>query len=285
MIAKYLDLMKPRIGTMVMVSTLIGYLLASEGKIQPVVLVITLIGTFLSCAGAATLNCYLERESDARMKRTCMRPLVTGEISPANALALGILLVLSGTSLLAAQVNLLTGFLALLTAFLYVLVYTPLKRITWLNTMVGAIPGAMPPMGGWVAHTGHLDFGAWVMFSILFLWQHPHFFAIAWMYKDDYAAAGIKMLPVVDPDGRSTFRQIKIYSLLLIPVSLIPAFWGHLGSAYVIATGFAGAAMLYVGLLASESRSRDDAWKLLKTSLIFLPALLIGILIDYKLSV
>jgi len=279
----YLELFKLKIGFMELVATLIGYLLGSQGRIDFWPLSATLVGTLLSCCGAATLNCYIERDIDPLMQRTCMRPIARGIISPASALGVGVTLVLGSVTFLALTVNLLTAFLALLTCFLYVLVYTPLKRLTWLNTLVGAIPGAIPPLGGWAAATGQLSLGAWVLFVILFIWQHPHFYAIAWIYRKDYESAGLKMLPVVDPSGESTFRQILIYSLILVPVSILPAMSGILGPIYLIGATFVSSAMLYVGFIVSDTRTEADARKLLKTSLFFLPGLLISIVLDSHL--
>jgi protoheme IX farnesyltransferase len=276
----YCTLSKPRIVTLVLVTTAIGYFFGGQGIRSYETLFITLVGTALCCAGAAVLNCYIERDVDKLMKRTMTRPLPTGEITPSEALAFGILLVLAGTTLLAWQVNLLTGFLALLTAFLYVLVYTPLKRITWLNTFVGAIPGALPPMGGWAAATGDLSLGAWVLFLILFVWQHPHFYAIAWMYKEDYLRGGLKMLPCVEPDGESTFRQVIWYSILLIPISLLPTVMGMSGYVYLAGALVLGVGMLLSGLTVAKSRTVADAKKLLRTSVIYLPLLLILIVTD-----
>lgn len=279
-LAAYRELTKPGILLMVLVTTAIGFFFSAHG-ISPIgVFIETLFGTALCCGGAAVLNNYLERDIDARMKRTKARPLPAGIVSPQEALSLGILLVLGGTSLLVWRVNLLTGFLALLTSFLYVLVYTPLKRVTWLNTIIGAIPGAIPPMGGWAAASGDLGLGAWVLFLILFLWQHPHFYAIAWMYKEDYARGGFKMLPVVEPDGKSTFRQILVTSALLIPVSLVPSFIGMSGAVYFVGALLLGIAMLIYGIGLYASKSVADAKKLLRASIVYLPLLLVLIVAD-----
>jgi protoheme IX farnesyltransferase len=239
-----------------------------------------LLGTALSSGGAAVLNNYIERDCDQKMHRTKTRPLPKGIITPPEALQFGLTLVLMGVTLLAWQVNLLTGFLSLLTVFLYVLVYTPLKRITWWNTVIGAIPGALPPMGGWTAATGHLDLGAWIVFLILFVWQHPHFYAIAWMYKDDYERGGFKMLPVVDPDGRSTFRQVIWFSVALLPVSLLPTYFGMAGMVYGWGIAILGIVMLMIGLNLQKSRSVQDAKRLLRASVIYLPLFFILILCD-----
>src|SRR5579863_7044958 len=191
---------------MVLVTTTLGFLLGSGRHGSFAVLLLTLLSVGGATGGAAALNNYLERDFDAKMARTRRRALPAGLIEPSRALSFGVALVLVGVLLLAVAVNLLSGFLVLLAAFLYVLVYTPLKRITWWNTTFGAIPGAIPPMAGWAAATGHIGPGAWVLFAILFAWQHPHFFAIAWMFRDDYRAAGFKMLPAVEPDGQRTVR-------------------------------------------------------------------------------
>jgi len=276
----YLELTKPRIVSLVLVTAAIGFFLGGQSLRPFSLLFYMLIGTALSCGGAAVLNCFLEREADAKMKRTCKRVLPSGKISPADALGFGLLLVLLGTILLVWKVNLLTGFLALLTTFLYVLVYTPLKKVTWLNTFIGAIPGALPPLGGWAAATGELSLGAWVLFAILFVWQHPHFYAIAWMYKDDYGRGGFKMLPVVEPDGKSTFRQIVVYSLILIPVSLLPTIIGMSGYIYFWGALFLGCYMLLEGLSLYRTKTASGARGLLRTSIIYLPLLLILIVTD-----
>jgi protoheme IX farnesyltransferase len=279
----YISLTKPRIALMVVITAALGFFLASGGVLSPVsVFAIMLLGTWLSCSGASVLNQYLERDVDARMRRTCLRPLPRGQISPLAALSFGIFLTLAGTSLLVVGVNLLTGFLALLTSFLYVLVYTPLKRTTWLNTAIGAIPGALPPMGGWSAATGELGIGAWLLFCLLFLWQHPHFYAIAWMYREDYERGGLKMLPVVEPDGIRTFRQILGFSLLLLGVSVVPFAVGMSGSIYLVGAVILGAMMVWYGWVLSKSHSVSDARKVLRASIAYLPLLLILLVADLK---
>lgn len=277
----YRELSKPSILFLVMLTTAVGYFLGSKtiGVHDFSTLLLTLLGTGLSCAGSSALNNYLERDIDCNMKRTFRRPIPSGNLSPQEALAYGIITILLGTCLLAATVNMLTGFLALLTAFLYVLVYTPLKRVTWWNTFIGAIPGALPPMGGWAAATGNLGLGAWILFFIMFFWQHPHFYAIAWMYKEDYLRGGFKMLPVVEPDGRSTFRQIIIYTILMLTASIAPVYSGMAGMVYFSGALILGIAMLIVGFVLYESKSVQDARKLLRASIIYLPlliALIIG---------
>jgi protoheme IX farnesyltransferase len=279
----YLELTKPRILVMVLVTTTLGFLLGG-GSRGPMVLFLTLLGVGSATGGAAVLNNYLERDFDAKMVRTRGRALPAGLIQPFRALAFGVSLVLSGVLLLVWAANLLTGFLVLLAAFLYVLVYTPLKRITWWNTTFGAIPGAIPPMAGWAAATGHIGPGAWALFAILFAWQHPHFFAIAWMFRNDYRAAGFKMLPVVEPSGQRTVRLAVGFSLVLIGVSLIPTFIGMAGWVYFFGTLSIGLLMLIVALRFAHDRSVGSARRLLKASVLYLPLLLLFIFLDVGLK-
>ena len=269
----YIELSKPSIFGLVLVTTALGYYFAGKGVQDRGILAWTLLGAALTCAGSGALNHFVERDSDAKMNRTRNRPIPKGIISPANALAYGILAVLSGVTLLCWKVN-------LLTAFLYVLVYTPMKKISWLNTSIGAIPGAIPPMGGWAAATNHLDPGAWVLFLILFAWQHPHFYAIAWLCKEDYAKAGFKMLPVVDPDGISTFRQSIFFCLMLLAVSVVPAFIGMSGKIYLAGALVLGFGFLYAGWQLLRSHSMVDARRLLGASVLYLPLLLVVIIVD-----
>ena len=278
--AAYIELLKPNIMSLVLVTTVLGYYLGGDGIDSFLRLFITLLGTALTAGGAGALNHYLERDADKLMQRTKNRPIPSGLIAPGNALVFGIILVLIGTIILVTQINLLTGFLSILTAFLYVLVYTPLKKITWLNTSIGSIPGALPPMGGWAAATGNIETGAWILFAIMFFWQHPHFYAIAFMCKEDYERANLKMLPVLETDGKRTNRQIIWHSLLLIPVSLMPSYIGLLGMTY-----FWGALILGIGYFVSgfpliKNYSLQNAKLLLKSSVIYLPALFLIIILD-----
>lgn len=276
----YLELTKPRILVMILVTTALGYYMGAQGIDSWLRFIITLVGTGLTSGGAAALNCYVERDIDSQMHRTKNRALPLGKIEPGRALLLGLSLVVGGTVLLCWQVNLLTGLLALMTAFLYVVIYTPLKQYTWLNTFVGAIPGAIPPLGGWAAATGELSFPAWILFLILFLWQHPHFYAIAWMYKDDYKRGGLQMLPVVQPDGLSTFRQVIVYGALLIPISLLPTVIGLSGAIYFWGALAAGIWFLSAGVRLGLYRGVQDARKVLRVSIIYLPLLLLLIVLD-----
>ena len=276
MLAAYLELAKPRITFLVALTAAFGYYLGSVGQVQEMAALLEfLAGTALVAGGAGVLNHLLERDVDRRMHRTRDRPLPAGRVGASSALSFGICLVLAGLAILLLTANLLTAFLALLSAFLYVVVYTPMKRMTWLNTSFGAIPGALPPMGGWVAATGQVDAGAWALFAILFAWQHPHFFAIAWLFRDDYGRGGFKMLPVVEPDGRSTCRQIIGFSVLLIPLSVLPTLLGLSGMVYMVGAILLGLGMLGAAILLTISRSNLDARRLLKASVIYLPLLLI----------
>jgi protoheme IX farnesyltransferase len=268
----YVELTKPRIVAFELITTAIGCYLAGGFVSVP-----ALLGIALTAGGAAVLNNYLERDEDALMERTRQRALPAGKILPSRALAFGVGLILVGVTVL-SSVNLLTGFLGLLAAFLYVLVYTPLKRVTWWNTTIGAIPGALPPLCGWAAATGSLAPGAWALFAIMVAWQHPHFYALAWLYRDDYRRAGFRMLPVIDETGKRTFRQIVIFSVVLIGVSLWPVMLGMTGWIY-----FAGAAMMGLVMLVSAVRlwlrpAPGLARQVFFESLIYLP-LLCGLLV------
>jgi heme o synthase len=272
----FFELTKPRIVTMVLVTTALGFFLGGHAA-WPVLLA-TLAGVGLATGGAAVLNNYLDRDVDAKMTRTRQRALPAGVVAPAHALAYGVTLVLVGVLALVWWVNLLTGFLVLLAAFMYVLVYTPMKRVSWFNTTIGAIPGAIPPLCGWAAATGQLAPGAWVLFAILFVWQHPHFFSIAWMFKDDYRNAGLKMLSVVNPAG--TFRQTILFSVALIGVAVLPVCVGMAGRVYLAGAVALSVAMLAVGIGFCRSQSVADARRLLKASVIYLPLLVMLMIFD-----
>lgn len=276
----YLELCKPRIVTLVLVTTTLGYYMGGHGFNHLYRLGMTLVGAALVCAGAAALNHYLERDSDANMRRTKNRPIPVGIIPANNAMLFGVLMTMGGVLLLCLEVNLLTAFLSLLTAFLYVLVYTPMKKISWLNTTVGAIPGAIPPMGGWAAATGELTIGAWVLFLIMFVWQHPHFYSIAWLFKDDYKQAGFKMLSFEDANGKRLFRHTLLYSIALIPVSVLPTLIGLSGWKYFYGALILGFVFLYFSRKFQQSASTKMAHQLLKASVFYLPALLILIVLD-----
>ncbi len=279
-INSYIDLMKPSILIMVLITTILGFYLGSDGKIVWINLIWMLTGTTFSAGGASVLNQYLERDQDKIMNRTCDRPIPLGIISPYNALVFGIITVIIGTSILVVKINLLTGFLSLLTVFMYVLVYTPMKRVTWLNTSIGSVPGALPPIGGWAAATNSIDSGAWILFGILYLWQHPHFFAIAWMCKNDYEKAGFKMLPVIEPDGKRTVRQILWHLSLLFPISLLPVLIGMNGYIYLYGSLIITLYYFLSAFPMLKNKSHKNASQILKASVLYLPALLVIIIID-----
>jgi len=279
-IAAYVELTKPGILRLVLVTTVIGFALGGNGLWRGWLLLFTILGTGLASAGAFVLNHYVERDLDARMERTRNRPLPRGTVSPKAALGLGVALVAAGTIVLAVWTQWLAAALVLVTALLYVLVYTPLKRVTWWNTPVGAIPGAMPPMIGWAAATGRIDAGAWILFLILFLWQHPHFYALAWMYREDYARGGIKMLPVTHPDGRSTFRQSLACAMLLVPVSLWPTFIDMSGWVYFVGALACGSYFLYTCVRWHIEESARAARRVFVTSIFYWMALFLLIVVD-----
>ncbi|MCC7263239.1 MAG: protoheme IX farnesyltransferase [Candidatus Latescibacteria bacterium] len=271
--AAYFELTKPRILTLVLVTTALGFFLGGRGVHSLPLLFYTLMGTAWVVGGAAVLNHYLERDVDGAMERTRNRPLPAGIIKPSTAMSYGLCLVLGGVAILLLGANLLTAFLALLSAFLYVVVYTPMKRLTWLNTSIGAIPGALPPVGGWTAATGQLEWGALALFLILFAWQHPHFYAIAWIFREDYQRGGFKMLPVVEPEGQRTCRHIIAFSVLLIGVSVLPTVLHLTGQFYLYGAVLMGLGLLAAGISLSRSRSELHARRLLRASVAYLPLL------------
>lgn len=276
----YIDLTKPRLTMMAVITSLIGLLLACEGFPPAGLLATVLLGTALVGAGAGTLNQYLEREADACMERTKKRPLPSGRLQPERALLFGVLLSVAGLLLLTAGADPAAGGLAALTLASYLFLYTPLKSRSALCTLIGAVPGAIPPMIGWAAARQTLSIEAWFLFWILFLWQLPHFLAIAWTYKEDYTRAGFKMLPVLDPEGGTTGRQIVLYCLALIPVSLMPAAFGFSGWLYFLAALVSGCVLFQRGLAAARLRSGDSARRLFTASIFYLPVLMTTMTLD-----
>ena len=279
----YYELTKPSITFMILVSTALGYFMGGNGINNYQHFILTLLGSCLISSGSGALNHFAEAESDKIMYRTNLRPIPAGIISPENAMIFGVALIFIGSGILYFFINTLTCVLALITALMYLFIYTPLKKLTWLNTPVGAIPGAIPPIGGWVAATGSLDPEAWILFAILFLWQHPHFYAIALMFKDDYKKAGLKMLPVVEPNGSRTNRQIIWHALLLIPVSVVPVYINLLGMIYFWAALILGIGYLLSGFILAKQYSVDNARLVLKVSVFYLPILFLTIMV-YKLT-
>jgi len=276
----YIELTKPSITWLILMSTAVGYYFGLDGGWRPLVLFHTLLGTGLLASGTATLNEWYERDADAKMRRTRGRPIPSGRVTPNRALLLGIAISVLGFADLLLAVNPLAALWGLATLGSYLFIYTPLKRRTRHATTIGAFPGAMPPLIGYAASAGRLTADAWVLFAILFLWQFPHFLSIAWMYREDYARAGIRMLPVVEPDGRSTARQIVLCSLLLIPISLLPTRLGMTGIAYWIGALMLGALFLYTGLRAALERTAARARQVLLASVVYLPVLYGLMLLD-----
>ncbi len=273
-------LTKPRITTMVVLTTGMGFLLAEQGPISFWLLVHTLVGTGLVSAGASALNQVLERERDARMRRTLDRPVPSGRMHPDLALLWGVALGIAGLGYLALKVNLLTALLGVAALGGYVFVYTPLKPVTSLSTLVGAIPGAIPPMMGWAAVRDQVGLPAWVLFGILFFWQMPHFLAIAWLCRDDYRSGGFPMLTVTDPSGSQAARQAILYGAALVPVSLLPTPLRLLGGLYFGAALVLGLAYLWFALRFGRDRSDASARRLMFASILYLPALLGAMLVD-----
>lgn len=278
--ADLLALTKPRITALVLVTTGVGAYLAAPGSLDVALLVQTLLGTALLAGGTNALNQYAEREADARMRRTRDRPLPAGRLAPGTALAFASGISAAGALYLALAVNALTALLGVLALAMYVFLYTPLKRRTWWCTVVGAMPGAIPPMMGWAAVRGDLDAVAWTLFGIVFLWQLPHFYAIAWIYRADYAAAGFPMLPVVDGDGSRTGRQIVASTLALVGVSVWTSVLGLTGALYLVGALALGVAFLGFGLRLAGQPSGRSARRLFLASVVYLPVLLLLMIVD-----
>lgn len=278
----YWALTKPEVNLLVVIATGVGFDVGWRGPFRLLPLLNTLIGTLLVASGTATLNQYLERSFDAQMRRTAQRPLPAGRLGSAEALVFGLALSVAGAIYLALTANLLASILALATLVSYLALYTPLKRRTTWCMFVGAFPGAMPPLIGWAAARGSLGAEAWVLYGILFLWQFPHFLSIAWMYREDYARAGYQMLPSEEKAGRSMARQIVISSLLLLPVSLAPAWFGATGTIYLCGALVLGLAFAAYGLGLAASRSRILARRVLLASIVYLPLVLGLMIVDKK---
>ena len=278
--ADYVALAKPRLNLLVVVSALAGYLMAGGDTHDVLRLVATFVGTALVASGASAFNQIIERGPDALMRRTRLRPMPDGRLNASEALLFAVALSLAGFVILWAGANVLSGVVALVTLVTYAAIYTPLKRRTSFATVVGAIPGALPPVIGWAAARDGLTEGAWVLFGIVFLWQLPHFLAIAWMYRDDYARAGFAMLPVIEPDGRSTARQAVIYTAALVPLSLAPTLIGMTGAVYF--TGALVLALIFLVIAVRFGMTRDlaAAKRLFFASILYLPLLWILMIAD-----
>jgi len=270
----YLTLTKPDVSFLVLMTTGAGYYMGARGPVDWLRLLHTVFGTMLIAAGTAALNHYIERDSDRYMRRTASRPLPSGQLQPKEALLFGVGLAIAGAVDLWLASGFLASVLGVVTCVSYLLAYTPLKKRTVWATFVGAFPGAVPPMIGWAAATGSLDRGAWALFAILFLWQFPHFHAIAWMYREDYSRAGILMLPVVDQDGSRTFRQIILTAIGLIGIGLLPSLLGLTGVVYFFGALVVSTGLLQVCLWAASSKSNVRAKWLMHATVLHIPILL-----------
>jgi heme o synthase len=278
-LADFFELTKPRITFLVLVTAAVGYVVGLSSGFDLAAFAALLAGTALVSGGASALNQYWEREADARMRRTRARPIPSGRVEPGDALAFGLVISAAGFALL-ATVNGLTYFLGVIALASYVLAYTPLKRITSLCTVVGAIPGAIPPMMGWAAARGSLDAGAWGLFSLLFLWQLPHFLAIGWMFREDYERAGFPMLTVLDRDGSSTARQAVLSCAALLPVTVLAGALVSAGMVYLLGVLALGGLFLAGSLRFALRKSREAARGLFLISILYLPALLALMVFD-----
>jgi len=278
--ADYVTLAKPRLNVLVVVTALAGYYMGHTGQAHTWLLVHMLIGTTLVASGSAVFNQLLEIEADGLMRRTRARPLPAGRLTPAAARRFALVLSIAGILQLALGVNLLASGIALATLLTYTVFYTPLKKRSSLATVVGGVPGALPPLIGWTAARQSLSAEAWILFGIVFLWQMPHFLAIAWMYRDDYARAGFPLLPVVEPTGVSTGHQALLYATALLPVSLAPTAVGMSGAVYLAGAGFLGTVFTWLAFRFARTRGTPDARRLFFGSIIYLPVLWTLMLLD-----
>jgi heme o synthase len=279
-IADFVALTKPRVNVLVVLTALVGFYLGTTGPLDPWLLVHTLLGTSLVASGAAAFNQVFERDIDGLMRRTCLRPLPAGRVGVSEAAWFAALLTAAGLVDLAVRANPLAAVVAGVTILSYALVYTPLKTRTSLSTVIGAIPGALPPMIGWAAARNTLSLEAWSLVAIVFCWQMPHVLAVSWMYREDYARGGIRVLPVVEPDGASTVRQVVSYAAALIPASLVPAALGLSGTYYVIAAIALGGLLLGLSLDFARIRTRERARRVFFASLVYLPVLWVVLVAD-----
>lgn len=278
--AVYADLFKARLTFLVLLTTLVGFYLGFRGPVDYALMFHTVLGTALVASGAAALNQLFERHYDARMRRTRNRPLPSGRLQPQTVLLVGSTAAALGLLYLGCLVNGLTAAVAACTLVSYLFIYTPLKRVTWLNTAVGAVPGALPPLIGWTAARGELSSNGWALFAIVAFWQLPHFLAIAWIYRDEYAKAGFKMLPVIDPQGHRTGRQAVSHTLGLLPVSLCPFLFHLTGPVYLVGALLLGLAFLWFAIQFSRHLTIPRARQLFYVSILYLPLLLAMMVLD-----
>lgn len=276
----YLALAKPRVVVMILAVTVTGFYMGTTGTPDWVGLFHLLVGVALAAGGTLTLNQYIERKEDALMERTRFRPLPDGRVQPFQALCFGVVMTVGGLLYLVLMAHVLAGLVTSITACIYLFWYTPLKLRTPHCLIIGAIPGALPPVTGWVAARGTFDGDMWALFAILFLWQLPHSLAIVWLYREDYARAGFRLLPVISPDGRSTGRQIIAHSLLLLGVSVLPTLVGLTGLLYVVVTSLMGLIFLGFGVDVALSRSVEAARRLVLASLVYLPLVFLLMVLD-----
>jgi heme o synthase len=275
-----LEMTKPGITRMVLVTTGAGFYLAAGSPFDFGLLLHTLSGTALAASGCNALNQWLERDADALMRRTQDRPLPSGRVRPSTAVAVAMTMAVLGLLQLQIFVNTATAAIVLLTLLSYLLVYTPMKRKTWFSTIVGAVPGALPILAGWTAGGGSLDVAGWALFAILFAWQMPHFFALAWMYRDDYARGGFKMLTVIDPSGRRAGVQVVVYGVILLAVSVVPTLVGLTGAWYMAGALVLGTGFLVMGTRLAMNRTDEMARRVFQVSIAYLPALLLLMVLD-----
>jgi len=278
--ADFVELTKPRITVLVLITTMVGFYVGAPGPIPVLRLLYTLVGTALVAAGASAFNMYLERNLDAMMRRTEQRPIPSGRVQSGEALLFAVLISTAGMVYLFVAVNPLTSLLSAITFISYLFLYTPLKTRTWLCTLIGAVPGALPAAMGWAAVSGSLRPAGWVLFTIVFLWQIPHFYAIGWMYREDYARAGFPMLPVLDATGSRTSRQASLYILVLVGVSALPFFMRLSGWLYLAGALALGILFLVYGLQFARDRNRHSARRLFYASIVYLPAVMALLLLD-----
>jgi protoheme IX farnesyltransferase len=279
-VAVYADLLKARLTTLVLLTTLVGFYLGCRGPVNYWLMLHTLLGTALVASGAAALNQLIEREHDGKMRRTRGRPLPSGRLQPPTVMAFGGACACAGLLYLALAVNLTTSVTGAVSLLSYLFIYTPLKRVTWLNTAVGAVPGALPPLMGWTAARGQLSAEGWALFAILAFWQLPHFFAIAWIYRDEYAKAGFKMLPVIDPGGKRTGRQAFSHTLGLLPISLFPFLFKLTGPVYLVGAIVLGLVFLWFAFQFARHMTETRARQLFYVSICYLPLLLTMMVLD-----
>lgn len=280
-IGDYLELSKSRIVLMVLITTTAGFLFAAR-SVDALLLLHTLVGTALVAAGTNALNQYVERDHDARMHRTRMRPLPAGRITPRAALLFSSAIAVIGTIYLGVAVNWMTALLGAFTLTSYIFVYTPLKRVSPICTLIGAVPGAVPPLMGWTAATGELSLGGWIIFAILFLWQLPHFMAISWMYRDDYARGGFAMLAVRDGEGAAVAREAILYTLVLLPVSVAPSLLGMTGAVYFVGASLAGAALLAATIRFFFDRQIKNARSVFMISNLYLLTVMLLLVVNAR---